>query len=240
MSRYFELTRTHTYSLIFVLPLFLLYELGAVSLAGAGSNLRNGADVLLRTILYVVGVQGTAALAIGLMLVAIVLIVREQRRRTVPFRPSLFLGMASESLAYALAFGVVIGGATREVLEMLAIQGGEVTQLGAREALILSLGAGLYEELVFRVMLVGGLFSVFRALGASARQAGIFSVILAALVFSAFHYVGPYGDPLTAASFIFRLLAGVAFSVLFLLRGFGITAWTHSLYDIFFLLALSG
>ena len=33
-----------------------------------------------------------------------------------------------------------------------------------------------------------------------------------------------------------RAVAGVAFSALYLARGFGITAWTHALYDIAVLL----
>jgi len=57
--------------------------------------------------------------------------------------------------------------------------------------------------------------------------------VLGALLFSAFHYIGPYGDSLEAGSFIFRALAGLTFSALYLLRGFGITAWTHALYDVF-------
>jgi uncharacterized protein len=61
--------------------------------------------------------------------------------------------------------------------------------------------------------------------------------ILAALVFSAFHYVGPYGDPLRLGSFTFRFLAGLALSGLYVLRGFGVTAWTHALYNVFLLLA---
>ncbi len=54
-------------------------------------------------------------------------------------------------------------------------------------------------------------------------------------MFSAFHYIGPYGDPLRLDSFVFRMIAGLFFSGIYLLRGFGITAWTHALYDIFLL-----
>ena len=57
-------------------------------------------------------------------------------------------------------------------------------------------------------------------------------MIVGALVFSAFHYIGPYGDRLDLASFTFRAVAGVLFSALYLLRGFGITAWTHAIYDV--------
>ena len=53
------------------------------------------------------------------------------------------------------------------------------------------------------------------------------------LIFSAFNYVGEYGDPLELASFTYRTIAGVVFSALYLTQGFGITAWTHALYDVY-------
>jgi hypothetical protein len=65
--------------------------------------------------------------------------------------------------------------------------------------------------------------------------AGVFAVALGALIFSAFHYIGPYGDPLELGSFVFRMIGGLVFSAMFLLRGFGITAWTHALYDVLLL-----
>jgi hypothetical protein len=58
------------------------------------------------------------------------------------------------------------------------------------------------------------------------------ATLLGALVFSIFHYIGPYGDRLQLASFAFRAIAGVLFSGLYLTRGFGITAWTHAMYDV--------
>ena len=62
--------------------------------------------------------------------------------------------------------------------------------------------------------------------------AGVTATILGAAIFSAFHYIGPYGDRLEVYSFVFRMIAGVFFSALYLVRGFGITAWTHALYDV--------
>ncbi|MFI5229672.1 MAG: CPBP family intramembrane glutamic endopeptidase, partial [Gemmatimonadales bacterium] len=104
--------------------------------------------------------------------------------------------------------------------------------------LMLSLGAGLYEELFFRVLLVGGLAAGARiVLGLGQRAGGVLAATVGALVFAAFHYIGPYGDPLQLQSFVFRTLSGLAFSGLYLLRGFGITAWTHALYDAMLLLA---
>jgi hypothetical protein len=63
-------------------------------------------------------------------------------------------------------------------------------------------------------------------------MAGVVATVVGALIFSAFHYIGPYGDRFTLATFAFRAIAGVLFSALYLTRGFGITAWTHAIYDI--------
>jgi membrane protease YdiL (CAAX protease family) len=106
--------------------------------------------------------------------------------------------------------------------------------------LMLSLGAGLYEELLFRVLLVGGLaWMLHRILGGHPALAGIIAAAGGALIFSAFHYVGPYGDPWELGSFTYRAIAGVVFSGLYLTRGFGITAWTHALYDVYVMILLA-
>ena len=104
------------------------------------------------------------------------------------------------------------------------------------ERLTLSIGAGLYEELLFRVVIVALLANGFRLLGIGRVPAGIVATVLGALLFSAFHYIGPLGERLELQSFVFRAIAGLAFSALYLVRGFGITAWTHALYDVAVLL----
>jgi hypothetical protein len=125
-------------------------------------------------------------------------------------------------------------------LHMLAIAGpgGPIASMSWATRLMLSLGAGLYEELLFRVLLVSALAAGARTLfGFGTKGAGVFATLVGAFIFSAFHYIGPFGDPFRLTSFTFRAISGVAFSALYLLRGFGITAWTHSLYDAFLLLS---
>jgi hypothetical protein len=148
--------------------------------------------------------------------------------------------MAVESVGYALIFGMVAGTLTGLLLpvallaEVPQLLMAPVSQTAFPTQLMISLGAGIYEELLFRVLLVSGLGSLGRRVfGWSGRATGFFAVTLGALIFSAFHYVGPYGDPLELGSFTFRMVAGLLFSGLYLLRGFGITAWTHALYDVF-------
>jgi hypothetical protein len=241
MRDYFRITRKHSYSLLFVLPLLLLYEVGAWSIAGPTSGMRNGADVLLRAALSVGGVQGTLGFAAVILVVGAALIALERRRERVPLRAPVFAGMLAESAGYAVVFGVVVGTLTQWMLGgvRMAADGG-VDTLPLRDQVVLSLGAGLYEELLFRVLLVGGLALLFAGLGMRKKNAGIAAALLAALLFSAFHYIGPYAYPLELQSFTFRFVAGLAFSALFLLRGFGIAAWTHALYDVFLVVLREG
>ncbi|MDQ3557164.1 MAG: CPBP family glutamic-type intramembrane protease [Gemmatimonadota bacterium] len=241
MRRYLALSRSLIYSALFAVPLLLLYEAGALWLARSGSSgLRNGADVLLRTLLAAGGLGGTTALTLLLLGGAALLVVVDRRRHRVRLEGRVFLGMLAESTLLALVFGVVVGTATRLVLDAvlprLAADNGILGILPLHEGIVLSLGAGVYEELVFRVLLVGGLLAALRGGGIHRSTARPVAAIAAALAFSAFHYVGPYADPWALGSFTFRFIAGLAFSALFLARGFGITAWTHALYDVFLLL----
>ncbi|MDQ3388473.1 MAG: CPBP family glutamic-type intramembrane protease, partial [Gemmatimonadota bacterium] len=204
------------------------------------------ADVLLRSLLAAGGVRGTMGFTAILIALAAVFILVERRRlrNSSPLRPSVFAAMMAESTLYALLLGAVVGSATQWLLggwgARLAADGGALLDLSPAQGIVLSLGAGIYEELLFRVLLAGGLFVLFRQGGLPSARAGVFAAILSALAFSAFHYIGPYGDAWALGSFTFRFLAGLAFSALFLVRGFGITAWTHALYDIFLLLAHRG
>ena len=241
MRRYFETTRSRAYSLLFALPLLLLYEVGA-ALIQDRHGLRNGADVLLRTLLSAGGLRGTMAFAGLLLLVGAALVVHERRHRRVPLHRAYFAGMLAESTVYALCFGFVIAVATHLLLGgfvRVAADGG-VSRLPVLDGIVLSLGAGIYEELLFRVLLTGGLLALLLAFRVRRGTAAAVAVLVSALVFSAFHYVGPYAYPLEVGSFTFRFLAGVAFSGLYVWRGLGIAAWTHALYDVFLVLAGRG
>jgi len=240
-TSYFTASRAHRYSVLFALPLLLGYEALAALLAAPGkAELRNGADAMLRAAFTAVaGPYGTLIFMAAIILLGVGLVARDLKLSKDRLRGRVFLGMLAESVALAGVFGIVVGITTAKLmgsLEALSISPIERTPWATR--LMLSLGAGLYEELFFRVLLVGGLAAGARIiLGFSKRLSAVLAALAGALIFSAFHYIGPYGDELQLQSFIFRALSGLAFSGLFLLRGFGITAWTHALYDAFLLLA---
>ncbi len=248
VSHYWQIAQEPRYSLTFALPLLLLYEVLAFSLAGHEiTGVRNGADVLLKSVFLSLGGRDGLIVFGALLVGGGAWLVLKDYRRSPPVEPYAFALMAAESVFYAFAFGIVAGTLTGLLLPGLTIASpaGQATQSLASWSLptqlMISLGAGIYEELLFRVILVSGLaWMARRVFGWSVTASGVFAVAAGALIFSAFHYIGPYGDRLELGSFTFRTVAGVLFSGLYLLRGFGITAWTHALYDVFLAVGMMG
>src|SRR5688572_10665449 len=162
LSSYWRLARAPRYSLLFALPLLVLYELSAFVLAGdAVGGMRNGADVLLKSLfLSFGGQQGLLVFNALLLGAGAVLVGRDLRKSRQGLSPGVFLGMAAESALGGLVFGVVAGTLTAILLHgapalMAVAQGTGAFDLPTQ--LMISLGAGIYEELLFRVLLVGSL-----------------------------------------------------------------------------------
>lgn len=232
---YAAATRSATYGFLAALPLFVLYE-GGVLLATQGTGaIRVGADVWLKTLLAALGATGWAALGGAVLLVGLGVLWAERHRRP-PLMARWFGGIVAESLVYAVVLAFVIGGAVGALFGAWtwpAAALAQMARLGVGLQLALSIGAGLYEELVFRVLLVGGLFLAgHRLLGMERRKSYLAAALAGAAVFSAVHHVGPFGDPWALDVFTFRFLFGLALNGVFLLRGFAVAAWTHALYDV--------
>jgi len=241
---YWNTSRQARYSVIFAAPLLLLYEFLAAAVSGSAfAGVRNGADVLLKTLFVSLGGR-TGVFVFGAMLLAVgaVFVVRDFRRHPGRLDTRVFGLMFAESVLYAALLGTVVSLLTAWLLQghLYAVQGPAGTQLTLGTQLVVSLGAGLYEELLFRVILVAALMALALKIGWRKPVAIAVAVVGSALIFSAFHYVGPLGDQLTLPSFTFRAIAGLLLSGLYVARGFGIVAWTHALYDIGVTLAGTG
>ncbi|HYT71829.1 MAG TPA: CPBP family glutamic-type intramembrane protease [Gemmatimonadales bacterium] len=235
---YWQASRAPRYSLLFALPLLVFYQLLATLLSTGPRSLRNGADVILQSLFAAAaGTWGAPLFMACLIAVGLWLVVRDMHAHGSRLSGGVFCTMLGESVVLALAFGIVVGGITSGLmglLHTLALAPGQ--DLDGWTRLMVSLGAGIYEELLFRVLLVTLLAAAARTLlGWGPVPAGVAASILGAAIFSAFHYVGAYGDRFQLYSFVFRMIAGLFFSALYLVRGFGITAWTHALYDVLLL-----
>lgn len=239
---YLRLSKTLTYSYLFALPLVVLYEIG-IFLVNSGSpfGVRIGADMMLKRVLEFIGLDNTLLFALFVLVSGIAVFIYE-RRYDLKIIPRYFGFMLAESALYAVVIGMLValfvGGIFGMALSpALQVPGGE-PGTSVTAGLVLSLGAGVYEELIFRVLLVTLLYAGLQLLSVDDRLRYVIAAVIGTLIFSAVHYTGSLGDAFTLSSFTFRFLMGLALNGLFLLRGFGIAAMTHALYDIFVTLML--
>jgi membrane protease YdiL (CAAX protease family) len=219
----------------------LAYE-GGVLLLGRGSP-RNGADVWLRHLLDALGFGQYFLLP----LLTVVGLLAWQYLAHDRWRVSLrcLPGMAAECVLWA----VVLVGVGRlqqslwplrqhlvasEFLNLPLLQLHADAGFGWHAVLTRLVGfcgAGLYEEVLFRLLLLPAIGWVFARCGMAETRAALAGLVISSLLFSAAHYVGPLGDVFDPYSFTFRTIAGLFFAGLFLGRGFGIAAGTHAVYD---------
>jgi hypothetical protein len=225
---YHRTTRTATYGFLSALPLLLLYEVMILAVnQGRIAQVRIGAEVWLKSLLTLVGGTGLLVLGLG-VIVAGAFVFWYDRDRSIPLKSSYFLGLIAESAVYAVVVAFLVSGFVGAIFAMAPA----ASPSGIWTELALSIGAGIYEELVFRVILVGGLYALLRGVLANPAWAYPLAAVVGAAIFSGVHYIGPFGDVVTLVSFMFRFVFGLALNVLFLWRGFGVAAWTHALYDV--------
>lgn len=226
MKSYFHRSKSLANSFLFILPLLVLYEVG---MALQGASIKNTADVIVKTPLLVFGKNGSLifnSLVIAFLVVSVFYIEKEYRLN---FR--IFIPMFFESMVYALCMGYALGFVVYKVLFPYVLAKPFSTSMWM--GIILSVGAGVYEEIVFRLLLLSILYYLFvTLLKINKPISAIVSIILGALIFTSMHYVGTLSDSFTYTNFTFRLLAGIFLSAIFMFRGLGIAVYTHAIYDV--------
>lgn len=217
--------------LVFLAPLLLVYECGVHWLGGARPELvRNGADVWMRTGLQRLGLEFPLLLP-GLIVAALLGWHITARHRWHVSRETV-AGMFAESVLFAFLL-VVVG-----QLQDLAFQQirGPIPLSIFGEAFaaraVTYIGAGIYEEVLFRLALLPACYGLFRVLRTSPRWATLLAIVSTSLLFALAHHIGPAGEPVRIFPFTFRIVAGTFFAVLFVTRGFGITVGAHTGYDL--------
>ena len=226
---YWNVTKNIYYSLLFIFPMLFLYEsMCWIQYFGQSAEIRNGADVLIRQIIF--GMGNGSEIVYGLLLMIVFFGVMFLNRRVVKngkLKFSFLLLMIVESLVWCIGF-VIIMSVSEQLL--LSIMERNIIP----EQFYLAIGAGIWEELLFRVGAIGlSLSFLTKVVGYSGIYSVIIAVIFSAVIFSLFHYLGPFGDNFAYKSFYLRTLAGIFLGSLYMFRGFGITVYTHIFYDMF-------
>lgn len=214
------------------LPIFVAYHLGVAFLP-----VRNAADPVTAELRALANhsLLLYAGLTLGIGVAFVVVLSVLGKREKIQGKKFAFIALEGALYAFLMRFiGAYVVGALR-----LGPPGGG----GLFTSVVMSLGAGFYEEIAFRVGLFGvGAFAIKRFIGAGprapngARARGIALTvgwaIVAAMIFSGWHYVGPLSDAFNVQSFVFRAVCGLVLTAIYAFRGFAPAVWTHALYDV--------
>lgn len=224
------------------MPMLVIYELGVLWIGGQNSTqIRSGADIWLRSGLEAIG------LGVGWLppvLVVLGLLVWQWVERY-PWQVSweTLAGMFAESVIFAfilLLLGQLQSRAFSWSMTAIpeALDGARLTAAITPEAVetlaraVGYVGAGIYEEVLFRLALLPPTIALLKQPTLLRRWATPLAVLITSLLFAAAHHAGPSGEPFELFRFSFRTLAGGIFAALFVQRGFGITVASHALYDL--------
>jgi membrane protease YdiL (CAAX protease family) len=231
--------------LVFLLPLVLAYELGSFLYLSdiEGKQLSVSAQRLFADFFHAFGLAG--AWLPGLALVAVFLTWHIMIKDRWQVDPNTLGGMLLESVAWTLPL-LVLSATVVHAQRAMGVTGGgsglaalaeppTPDKLGAMAALTVSIGAGLYEEMLFRLVGLALLhFVLVDLIGLTARWAYPIAIFVCALAFALYH------QGQGTALLMFRTLAGVYLGTVYVMRGFGIVVGTHAIFDVLALVILPG
>ena len=197
-------------SLVLIFPLLLAYEIGVVF-----SGHVSGVDVVTRALYAALGSRA-AYLAFHAALAAAFLLYLRGNSRWSTLRLEVVGPVVLEAAAYALALGP---------LAMLLVD--RLLGLGSGGAVVSALGAGIHEELVFRLAIFSGIAYLIKG-----RVKVLVALAISSAIFAAAHHAGAHGEPWSTHAFAFRCVAGAAFGLIFWYRSLAHAVYAHVLYDV--------
>jgi membrane protease YdiL (CAAX protease family) len=226
---YFRQTLRPIHSLVFLLPLLLVFHVGTVFF-GPMDQLK-APEELKRFGSLMMGIGPAANYLPPFLVVGMLLLMQFSRHEKWVVRKKAVLGMAAESLLWMAPLVAMAMLASR--LLLAASAGKPLLQ-----DIFLAVGAGIYEEFLFRLLLVGGAILLLTdVLGIRRSTVSLWAAVVAGIAFSLYHF-GP-GHQFKFSEFAIRALAGIYLGGLYLFRGFGIAVGAHAAYDIYAALTFS-
>ncbi len=221
--------------LVFLLPLIALYEVGLAFFLSSPDGTFRETILAHNTLSRFFQTFGPGSLYLpGIALIVVLVVWHLIRRDRWSIRTSVLFGMAAESVLWM--FPLLVFGLIMSMEAALATTGGSGDSWQAKATL--SIGAGLYEELLFRLLMLTALHAILHdVLGMKDQPAAALAVVGSAVAFCMYHGVSPL-DTAQLPRTIFYTVAGLYFGVVFLLRGFGIVVATHAFYDLMVLVVV--
>ena len=263
---YLESTSRPLYALFFLLPLIAIYELGTILVNTdliRETQSRVAAFTWLMALAEALGVQRGIAWAFPGFVVVVILLfwhLSTEHPWTISIPRLGWMWLEAALLSIPLfILGAVISSTPSSTppapsshfaadvsyafQNSYSISGTPAGGHGYLASLITSIGAGIYEELVFRLILIGLILLLLEdVLKLKGFGVTIIAVSISAILFSAYHYFGFErghftqftNEPFELPSFVFRAGAGIYFAFIFRYRGYGVTAGAHAVYNMIF------
>ena len=231
MSKYIALSKNDFYSFITIIPLFILYQLlGLANNYKSPLIVKNSADVYIKDFFLSFSIEYANILYL-LFFISVMLIIflkNKQLFLSSELKLSYLFGIVLESLIHSISLLTMMALFSRIIpLSIFSISNVLV------ENIYLSIGAGLWEELLFRYIAISGmLFILSKITYSSSIFSYILIIIISSTLFSYYHFLGPAGDIFDLSIFIYRFIAGILLSIIFIFRGLGIAVYTHTFYDL--------
>ena len=233
-KQYWNNTKSPLYSFFFTVPLFFIYEVGILlSSSTALISMRNGADALMRQILSAFGFNGFYWMGVIFFIgFLITYLFQKQYWNDIEIESRYLILMMIESCFWSIGLYLFM---SNVYILLMNPSGNFIIQ-----QVTLAVGAGIYEEFLFRVLLIAGIGGILGFIFQwNSTLRNLIAMIIAAGIFSAFHFIGEFGDYFSFNIFMVRFFAGIVLGLLYFFRGFGIVAWAHSIYDLIILTRIS-
>ncbi len=224
---YLHITRRPLQSLVFLLPMIFAYEIG-MALTYSSTSAQRPSLAAPQLLHWFFSLFGASWVYLpGVLLVVVLLGWHIKLRQPWKVRGQALFVMAGESLLWAIP---LIG---LNWFLMKVSEGGMLKAGTQWDNLLLSIGAGIYEELVFRLIVIQFLTFLFDDVLRLRQSVGVaLAVILSSLFFAVSHHRPIGSDPWDAGKFAFRAAAGAYLAAVYVLRGFGLAVGAHVVYDV--------
>jgi hypothetical protein len=227
LSDYFRKSKSLINSLIYVLPLLIIYEFGIFLVSSDDlPSIRNGADVLIRTILDNIGITGIYGLGgVFILIFVAVYIINRKKSKDLELNSIHFISVLFESLIWAFFLYLLLSQS-----QLLLMKDSNQHTL---QQISLAIGSGLFEEFLFRVLLLGIIIFILNLVIKNKYWYKLsIAVFIVAILFAYFHFIGDYADDTNYVNFMLRFIAGIYLGYLYAIRGFALVSYTHSFYNL--------
>ncbi len=222
---YWNRSREPLQILVFILPLVAIYEIGLlVAARGGWPQPRLLAYRKVEEAFEAMGLATAGSALPAVLVVVAILAWQILSRRSWRVHWPTTLVMAAESLALAVP---LILFATLLSNGAVSAQIAESHAPGVAGRLVMSVGAGLYEEFLFRWITIATIHALLvDGLRVGDRTATGIAVVVSSGLFMIAH------GATSPAYMVFYFGSGVFFSIVYVMREFGVAAGTHVAYDV--------